>query len=589
MRNAAMLRLSMTRGSLMSRVPRRFLALITGLAAVTAALSGAATAQAREVTVCARGCAYRQPADGIAAARAGDVVTLGPGVYAGGFAIDKNITLSGAGAGLTTIRGGGPVITIGANGAAAEPTVTLRGLTVTGGLTRSSAGQTDFALGGGIWIPPSANGGVGATVTITASAVTGNTAAPAASVDAGAGVPCSDTSDCQFAQAGGGGIDSWGDLTVDHSLVSDNTAASPATSDADGAGIYGQQGSLTVQDSAVTRNQAIGGPTTGRFAEGAGIMFDTFFSGGCVAPAPACTVVIANSTVSQNRSALTTNLPAFAQGALIATGVNAGGVHIGDGIATTVRNSNIVDNTAVAANPQGEATAIDAAMLVGDSPLTMQNVRIAGNQTLNTVGTSTDIGPGGSTLELDGPGTLTGLALVDNLSSETSVSGLAGDTGALAVFNFNDDPALVTVRDSSISGNVAEAVSSSGQATVQGAGVFNNSLLSLDGVTVNDNAGRASGQGGSAQGAGIWNGVDLSGPPVQLTLSHSSVVGNALTASPSIEPQGGGLYTTSPVTLDHAVIALNRPDQCVGCAAPVQGMARRARRAAAVPNRLSRR
>jgi Right handed beta helix region len=408
----------------------------------------------------ARGCAYREPAAAVAAASNGDTVLVGPGSCAGGFAIDKSITLRGAGPGLTTLRGGGPVVTVGSYGDAVEPTVMLGDVTITGGSTSSSAGQDDVALGGGVWIPPSADGGVGATVRIADSAVTGNAAAPAASVDAGADHPCSDTSDCPFAQAGGGGIDSWGDLTVERSVISDNTAASPATSDADGAGIYGQQGSLTVKDSVITRNRAIAGPAAGRFAEGAGIMFDTFFSGGCIAPAPACSAVIRDSTVSDNRSALTTNLPAFAKGALIGTGVNAGGIHIGDGIATTVLNSDIVDNTAIADNPEGEATAIDAGMLVGDSPLTMHNVRVSDNQTLNTVATSTDIGPGGSTLELDGPRDLSNIAVVNNASSETSVSGLAGDAGALAVFNFSGDPELVTLRDSVVSGNVAEADSS---------------------------------------------------------------------------------------------------------------------------------
>jgi hypothetical protein len=215
-------------------------------------------------------------------------------------------------------------------------------------------------------------------------------------------------------------------------------------------------------------------------------------------------------------------------------------------------------------------------MLVGDSPLVMQEVRVSDNQTLTTVATSADIGPGGSTLELDGPGELSNIALVHNTSSETSVSGLAGATGALAVFNFSGDPAPVTLRDSVISGNVDEADSSTGPATVQGSGVFNNSLLTMNRVAVNGNVGRADGQGGVAQGGGIWNGVDISGPPVALTLMHSSVVGNALAASPGIERQGGGLYTSSPVTLDHTVIALNRPDQCVGCSTPTRAMTRQA-------------
>jgi hypothetical protein len=86
-------------------------------------------------------------------------------------------------------------------------------------------------------------------------------------------------------------------------------------------------------------------------------------------------------------------------------------------------------------------------------------------------------------------------------------------------------------------------------------------------VTVAGNVGRARGRGGFAQGGGIWNGVDLSGPPVQLTLDHSSVVSNALVTAGGIPRQGGGLFTNTPVTLDQSLIALNRPDQCVGCSA----------------------
>ena len=47
--------------------------------------------------------------------------------------------LVGAGARLTTIRGGGPVLTIGTFGAATEPSVSITGVEVTGGVTHSSA------------------------------------------------------------------------------------------------------------------------------------------------------------------------------------------------------------------------------------------------------------------------------------------------------------------------------------------------------------------------------------------------------------------------------------------------------------------
>jgi hypothetical protein len=250
-------------------------------------------------------------------------VNVAAGKYRGGFTIDKDLTLNGAGAQVTTISGGGPVITVGAYDAASEPSVAIRGVTITGGATRSSFGVAYMALGGGVWAPPAANGATGATLTITNNVITRNTAEPATAVDAG--FSCGPTGDCQFAQAGGGGIDSWGDVTLDTTTVSNNEAAGPVTSDADGAGIYSQQGTLTMDNSVVTGNRTIASTPNGRFAEGAGIMFDTFFSAPntCSAPAPACALVVRNSVVSDNHSTLTNTLPSFAGGQVIGMDANA--------------------------------------------------------------------------------------------------------------------------------------------------------------------------------------------------------------------------------------------------------------------------
>ncbi|MGO9750473.1 MAG: hypothetical protein ACLP22_02965 [Solirubrobacteraceae bacterium] len=275
-------------------------------------------------------------APAVAAASPGDTVNVAAGSYNGGFTIGKDLTLNGAGARQTKISGGGPVITVGVYSAASEPTVGINGVTITGGDTHSSFGKSFLADGGGVWVPPATNNATGATLTISDSVITGNAVAPTSAVDAG--FSCGPTGDCQFAQAGGGGIDSWGDVTLEHTTVSNNTAAGAVTSDADGAGIYSQQGTLTVEGSVVTGNRAIATVPDGRFAEGAGIMFDTFFSppNTCVAPAPTCALVIRDSVVSGNASTLTSNLPSFGDGALINMNANAGGLHVGNAIATTV-------------------------------------------------------------------------------------------------------------------------------------------------------------------------------------------------------------------------------------------------------------
>jgi hypothetical protein len=96
-------------------------------------------------------------------------------------------------------------------------------------------------------------------------------------------------------------------------------------------------------------------------------------------------------------------------------------------------------------------------------------------------------------------------------------------------------------------------------------GVLNASLLELDGVRVSGNTGTATGPSGSEQGGGIWNGVFFGPPEVQLTLNDTTVIRNSLSGSPGISVQGGGLFTTFPVTLVHSLIVGNVPDQCFGC------------------------
>jgi hypothetical protein len=92
-------------------------------------------------------------------------------------------------------------------------------------------------------------------------------------------------------------------------------------------------------------------------------------------------------------------------------------------------------------------------------------------------------------------------------------------------------------------------------------------MLTLADDTVSGNSGTATGPTGVAQGGGIWNGTDLTGPPVQLTVQNSTVTRNSLTGSHGVTLQGGGLFSAPPatVTVRASVIAANVPDQCAGC------------------------
>ena len=86
------------------------------------------------------------------AAQDGDTVTIARGTFAGGVKIDVSVDLRGAGAGATIIRGGAPVVEVGVEFAPTEPTVSISGVTITGG-TNSSVPDHAVTFGGGVRIP----------------------------------------------------------------------------------------------------------------------------------------------------------------------------------------------------------------------------------------------------------------------------------------------------------------------------------------------------------------------------------------------------------------------------------------------------
>lgn len=530
--------------------------LIASTCCLIAALAPAAHASQRCVGP-APGCTRSLQA-ALDAAHDGDTITLKRGTFAGGVTIAHSLKLIGAGAGATVIRGGGPVVTIASSGA--PPTVVLRGLTITGGVTTVSnrcgalcgpAYGDASALGGGVEIPPAPGSATGATVTIRDSVIAGNRATPAntaSSVRAACpGGPC------RFALAAGGGIDNWGTLALVHTRVSDNQAGGPLNSDANGGGVFSGGGSLTIDHSVVKGNRATSVPPHGRFAEGGGV----FVSAGAL--------TVRGSLVDGNAAALTSTLPAFVGDTLIDMNAHAGGIHVGDDVPTTIDATAITGNMVSAHDPVGEPLAFDSAMLINDSPATISNTLIEGNRVEGLSLTTADTGPGGTALELDGGGTITGSRIVGNVSVQRAVNGQAGVNGALAILNFNNDARLVTMSHSVVAGNRAIASTTTGDATVQGVGIFNDSLLALRRVVVRDNTGHADGPSGRAEGGGIWNGDELSGPPVELALDHVLVTHNALTGGPGIAIHGGGLFTAFPVSQTATVIARNTPDQCSGC------------------------
>jgi hypothetical protein len=528
--------------------------LLAGLLAVAAAAAGSREASAATVTVCPSGCAFTQIGPAVAAASNGDTISIAAGTYTGGFSVNVSVKLAGAGASRTIISGGGPVITIGQIFAASEPTVSIDGVTITGGVTRSSPESTPFtgtegvwAAGGGIEIPPNADSSGGATVTITNSVITGNRVAPTETVPFGP--PCPGGGNCPFAGAFGGGIDSWGTLSLANTTVSDNRVGSASglsllASDAEGAGIRSWLSDLTISNSIVDGNQAAAAVPNGRFAGPGGI----FFGGG--------TLTITNSSVTNNSATLAAAFPSSVQLAAA-----TGGIHIEfNAHAATISNSTISGNSATMTNSVGDATAFSAGLQADTGVVTLSNDVIADNSVSSTAlgnaNANGGVGEIGGTLNND---RLTGNT-VDVSSATGNASGAAGAT----IFDGG------TITNSLISNNHIHASAPAGSVDVRGGGLNLFGPTTLRNTTVSGNTVDGSGISGSARGGGI---VDIAfpfgpdGPPGgPLALQNSNVTGNTLSGTAAILLQGGGIFAQNePVTLTNSLISQNAPDQCVGC------------------------
>jgi hypothetical protein len=474
-------------------------------------------------------------------ARDGDTIFVRPGTYAGGVVVDKSLRLVGARASTTAIRGGGPVLTIGTEGAATEPAVSISGLTITGGVT---TGDGTVAIGGGILIPAGANGATGATVAISDSAIVGNRATPTVAVPIGP--PCPG-GPCGFALGNGGGIANWGNLTLLRTKVARNEAGGPVASDAHGGGIWSAGvATLTVLASSFLDNATRVVPPNGRFAIGGGVHIQD--GGG---------LRIEDSVIIGNSVSLTSTLPGG-----IGMIANGGGIHVGDGSTVTIEDSRIDGNNLLVDDVSGQPAGFDAGVIVGVSTLALRNSTVDRNRLVANVAATDDNGASGGALELDGAATLENVHVTGN-STTVAAAGNAAAVGTLQVFGQNGQ---TVIRNSVVSGNLLRSSSTSGAATAQGGGLVNNGVLKLESVRVSDNVVRAAGPFGAAEGGGIWNGLVFLPPPVQLSLVRTIVTGNSAAGSTGVAVRGGGLFTAFPVDATQSRIAGNRPDECFGCA-----------------------
>jgi hypothetical protein len=486
-------------------------------------------------------------------AQDGDTIHVGAGTFAGGFTIAKSVRLVGNGAPSTVIRGGGTVVTIGAFGATVEPTVLISGLTITGGISRSSPLSVAFtgvegviALGGGVEIPPNADFSGGATVTIADSVIRGNRVAPARTVPSG-GAVCPD-GPCPFAIAGGGGIDNWGTLTLTNTTVADNkvgaaSGLSALASDADAGGIM-TQGPLILDGSTISGNQASAAAPNGRFAEAGGI----FALGG--------SLLITNSAVIDNQASLAASLPDSVDLAAI-----GGGMHISDGVSmATITGTTISRNTVSMTNTTGYSSAFSGG-LHSDIEIELHGDVIADNAVIST----SLAGPASVAFGDSGAGELLSGEMTDTRLSGNSVTVRSSGAFAGAIAGaiiFRGELRNVVLTDN----HVVVSAPNGGVFAAGGGLVEDWEGVSVTDSSVSRNSVEATGLAGSALGGGIFDATIENGPSGgPLNLTRVTVTHNVASGSSGLTVQGGGIFTDNVVTLVNSVMAKNAPDQCAGC------------------------
>ena len=472
---------------------------LVAVVAVGAGLAGAQPVAAAEICVGGPGpgC-LASIQDAVDAAGDGDTIRIGSGTYGGGITITKSVSLVGAGAGATRIVGGGPVITIGSfvgPGGPAQPTVSISRVTITGGLVRSQG----VAAGGGVSIPFAGPDVQAAAVTISDSVVTRNRVSPSGLFPAGGfcgPTPC--------AVAWGGGIDSSGTLTIVDTIVSDNVAGSTpadgsAATIAEGGGIRSHPGAtLSIDHSVVRGNRAATVRPNGRFAFGGGIGDDGVLT-------------VEDSAIDGNSVEVVASVPsAFPFDIQQEAG---GGGLFSNGSATIVRTT-VSRNTVSASNAGGDAQAVsggvdaDGSLLVVDSSIdhnvveadvpavsgflagavfgglqvegtaTVRDSRIVGNSLRAVASGGTANVAGAGVANLSGRLTLERTVVTANRGTASGVGGIALGGGILNIAFGGGAPQL-SVASSVVTAN---SVTAAAGTTPHGGGIFSADIFSLDPV-----------------------------------------------------------------------------------------------------------
>ena len=349
--------------------------------------------------------------------------------------ITKNVSIIGPGYTYLTVNanGTGRVFTINSSGS--NKTVTISGLTITGG--------NDVNSGGAIFVS------AGDTLNLSSSVISYSHA------------------------PNGGGIFNAGDVVMNGCSIENNSAQQY------GGGIYTQTGAMTIVNSSIQANAAVGFYGGGMFIRDGVVNFDNSVIGANTAPWGGG-LSMAQGTTTILRSVLANNTASNGCG---------GGIYTQDGT-LTVSNSNITMNTAGTPDSGWSGGGIFANM-----NFTLTDSIVYGNQA-----------GGGAGLTVQGNGVIVN----STISGNTSTFGFFFGAG---IQNTACDSCTITITNSTIANNTGIGLTNERYATLKNVILANNSSGNCSGTITSQGHNLDSGSTCGLSNAGDLSSTDpLLGP-----------------------------------------------------------------------------
>ncbi len=490
----------------------------------------------------------------------------------GTLAIKQSVTITGTGAGVLTISGGGAVTVFTINSGV---TVSISGLTIADGNGTSGSGilnngtlninnsafsnnvaSVTTSSGGGI------DNGSGSTLTVSNSTFSGNYAGSGGGIlNFGTMTVSNSTFNNNSSISGGGIFNSGGTSNVINSTIAGNTSSNY------GGGIYVASGggSVTITNSIVSGNtEQVSGQTGNDCYQCGTQSSNNLISTSSSSPSPALGSLQYNGGPTQTMMPQTSS-PAINAGlsSILSTdqrgfprptgsGVvsDLGAVQAGDLTVTTLSDTTnsgtSCTNGAVCSlrdaiglvNSQGSGDIFFAPTLKGTITLTSALPAIPSTVTAINIS-----GPGANVLTVSGDNKYQVFNDIDaqtaNLSGLTIANGNAstgtGDGGGIFVGN----SAAMTVSNSIFSGNTAEL----------GGGIYSTGIA----LTVSNSAFIGNSASGGSSSPAEGGGLNTGGGPS--TVSNSTFSGN--TASGSLGSIGGGIFNGGTLTVSNSTFSGN--------------------------------